>query len=52
MLPLTTGCAKPTGADPARMREQMLRFGDEVVAPIHKKYPPIEHPAIPAACRW
>ena len=49
---LSVRCRLPAGADAARMREQMLRFGDEVVAPIHKKYPPIEHPAIPAACRW
>ncbi len=33
-------------------REQIQRFGEEVVKPLHKKYPPIDHPAIPAACRW
>jgi alkanesulfonate monooxygenase SsuD/methylene tetrahydromethanopterin reductase-like flavin-dependent oxidoreductase (luciferase family) len=33
-------------------REQIMRFGEEVVQPLHKKYPPIEHPAIPEACRW
>jgi alkanesulfonate monooxygenase SsuD/methylene tetrahydromethanopterin reductase-like flavin-dependent oxidoreductase (luciferase family) len=33
-------------------REQILRFGEEVVQPLHKKYPPIDHPAIPEATRW
>ena len=33
-------------------RDQILRFGEDVVQPIHRKYPAIDHPAIPAACRW
>ncbi|QEC46455.1 LLM class flavin-dependent oxidoreductase [Baekduia soli] len=36
----------------AEVAEQIQRFGEEVVAPIHKKYPAIDHPAIPEACRW
>ena len=32
--------------------EQIRRFGEEVVQPIHKKYPAPDHPAIPAVCRW
>ncbi len=32
--------------------EQIQRFGEEVVQPIHKKYPAPDHPAIPEACRW
>ena len=28
-----------------------LRFGEEVVAPVHAKYPAPDHPAIPPACR-
>ena len=41
-----------TGPSFEAAREQILRFGEEVVAPLHKKYPAIEHPAIPQACRW
>ncbi len=33
-------------------RDQILRFGEEVVQPLHRKYPPIDHPAIPRACQW
>ncbi|CAB5035853.1 MAG: LLM class flavin-dependent oxidoreductase [Actinobacteria bacterium] len=41
------------GGPPMEMvREQIQRFGEEVVQPIHKKYPAIDHPAIPVACRW
>lgn len=41
------------GGPPMQMvREQIQRFGDEVVQPIHRKYPAPTHPAIPAACRW
>ena len=40
------------GPDFARVREQIQRFGEEVVQPIHKKYPAPDHPAIPKACRW
>ena len=32
-------------------REQILRFGEEVVRPLHARYPAPDHPAIPAACR-
>jgi alkanesulfonate monooxygenase SsuD/methylene tetrahydromethanopterin reductase-like flavin-dependent oxidoreductase (luciferase family) len=32
--------------------EQIQRFGEEVVQPIHKKYPAQDHPAIPEVCRW
>lgn len=41
-----------TGPSFAATREQILRFGEEVVQPLHRKYPPIDHPAIPEACRW
>ena len=41
-----------TGPSFEATREQILRFGEEVVQPIHAKYPPIDHPAIPEACRW
>lgn len=33
-------------------RDQILRFGEEVVQPLHAKYPAPTHPAIPEACRW
>ena len=32
--------------------EQIQRFGEEVVQPIHKKYAAPDHPAIPEVCRW
>jgi hypothetical protein len=32
--------------------EQIRRFGEEVVQPIHKKYAAPDHPAIPEVCRW
>jgi alkanesulfonate monooxygenase SsuD/methylene tetrahydromethanopterin reductase-like flavin-dependent oxidoreductase (luciferase family) len=32
-------------------REQIQRFGEEVVQPIHAKYPAVRHPAIPQACQ-
>ena len=35
-----------------KAHEQIQKFGEEVVQPIHKKYPAPDHPAIPAACRW
>ena len=40
------------GPDFAKVREQIQRFGEEVVQPIHRKYPAPDHPAIPLACRW
>jgi alkanesulfonate monooxygenase SsuD/methylene tetrahydromethanopterin reductase-like flavin-dependent oxidoreductase (luciferase family) len=42
----------PTGPSMAAAREQIERFGEEVVQPIHKKYPAVDHPAIPEICRW
>ena len=41
-----------TGPSFEETKEQILRFGEEVVQPLHKKYPAIDHPAIPEACRW
>jgi alkanesulfonate monooxygenase SsuD/methylene tetrahydromethanopterin reductase-like flavin-dependent oxidoreductase (luciferase family) len=45
-------CRLSTGPSLAETREQILRFGEEVVRPIHARYPAPDHPAIPAACRW
>jgi alkanesulfonate monooxygenase SsuD/methylene tetrahydromethanopterin reductase-like flavin-dependent oxidoreductase (luciferase family) len=42
----------PEGPSLEAEHEQILRFGEEVVQPIHKKYPASDHPAIPAACRF
>lgn len=42
----------PTGPSLESALEQIQKFGEEVVQPIHKKYPAPNHPAIPAACRW
>ncbi len=42
----------PNGPPIELALEQIQRFGEEVVTPIHKKYPAPDHPAIPAACRW
>jgi len=43
----------PEGPSFEAVRDQIFRFGEEVVGPIHRKYPePIEHPAIPAGARW
>lgn len=41
-----------TGPSFEATREQIQRFGEEVVQPLHKKYPAPTHPAIPQACRW
>ncbi len=41
-----------TGPSFEATRDQILRFGEEVVQPLHKKYPALDHPAIPQACRW
>ena len=41
-----------TGPSFEATKEQILRFGEEVVQPLHKKYPPIEHPAIPIGVNW
>ena len=50
----TSRCASAwsRGRRSRRPREQIRRFGEEVVQPIHKKYPAPDHPAIPAVCRW
>ena len=45
-------CRVSTGPSLEETREQILRFGEEVVQPIHAKYPAPDHPAIPVACRW
>jgi alkanesulfonate monooxygenase SsuD/methylene tetrahydromethanopterin reductase-like flavin-dependent oxidoreductase (luciferase family) len=42
----------PRGPSLKETAEQILRFGEEVVQPIHKKYPPLAHAAIPQGCRW
>jgi alkanesulfonate monooxygenase SsuD/methylene tetrahydromethanopterin reductase-like flavin-dependent oxidoreductase (luciferase family) len=42
----------PSGPSLEACREQIQRFGEEVVQPIHSKYPAPDHPAIPIACRW
>jgi hypothetical protein len=42
----------PTGPSLEAAKEQIQRFGEEVVQPIHRKYPAPDHPAIPEACRW
>jgi alkanesulfonate monooxygenase SsuD/methylene tetrahydromethanopterin reductase-like flavin-dependent oxidoreductase (luciferase family) len=42
----------PSGPSLEACREQIQRFGEEVVQPIHSKYPAPDHPAIPVACRW
>jgi len=45
-------CRLTSGPSLEETREQIQRFGEEVVAPIHAKYPAPDHPAIPEACRW
>jgi alkanesulfonate monooxygenase SsuD/methylene tetrahydromethanopterin reductase-like flavin-dependent oxidoreductase (luciferase family) len=40
----------PTGPSMEKAHEQIQRFGEEVVQPIHKKYAAPQHPAIPKAC--
>jgi alkanesulfonate monooxygenase SsuD/methylene tetrahydromethanopterin reductase-like flavin-dependent oxidoreductase (luciferase family) len=43
----------PGGPSLEAAREQIQRFGEDVVGPIHRKYPePLTHPAIPQATRW
>jgi alkanesulfonate monooxygenase SsuD/methylene tetrahydromethanopterin reductase-like flavin-dependent oxidoreductase (luciferase family) len=44
-------CRVSTGPSLERTREQILRLGEEVVAPIHARNASSDHPAIPAACR-
>ena len=45
-------CRLSTGPSLEATREQILRFGEEVVQPIHARYAAPDQPAIPAACRW
>lgn len=45
-------CRLTTGPSMEAAREQIVRFGEEVVQPLHGRYPAPEHPAIPEACRW
>jgi alkanesulfonate monooxygenase SsuD/methylene tetrahydromethanopterin reductase-like flavin-dependent oxidoreductase (luciferase family) len=45
-------CRLTTGPSLEATREHILRFGEEVVQPIHARYPAPDHPAIPEACRW
>jgi alkanesulfonate monooxygenase SsuD/methylene tetrahydromethanopterin reductase-like flavin-dependent oxidoreductase (luciferase family) len=45
-------CRVSTGPSLELAREQIQRFGEQVVAPIHAKYPAPDHPAIPVACRF
>ena len=49
---VTLCCRVATGPDASEMAEEIQRLGEEVVGPIHRRYGPPEHPAIPAACRW
>ena len=41
-----------TGPSFEATKEQIIRFGEEVVQPLHKKYPAPTHPAIPKTCQW
>ncbi|MDY0042479.1 MAG: LLM class flavin-dependent oxidoreductase [Desulforhabdus sp.] len=41
-----------TGPSMSEAADQIQKFAEEVVQPIHKKYPAINHPAIPEVCRW
>lgn len=49
---VTLCCRVSTGPQESAMAEQIQRLGEEVVGPIHRRYPAPDHPAIPAACRW
>ena len=42
----------PTGPSMEAALEEIQKFGEEVVQPIHRKYAAPDHPAISAACRW
>lgn len=42
----------PTGPSLEATREQIQRFGEDVVSYFHQKYPAIDHPAIPETSRW
>jgi alkanesulfonate monooxygenase SsuD/methylene tetrahydromethanopterin reductase-like flavin-dependent oxidoreductase (luciferase family) len=43
---------QPPGPDMGQVREQILRFGEQVVKPLQASSPALDHPAIPAVCRW
>jgi len=49
---VTLCCRTAAGPDASATADQIQRLGEEVVGPIHRRYPPPDHPAIPAACRW
>ena len=40
-------CRLSTGPSLEAAREQIARFGEQVVQPIHARYPAPDHPAIP-----
>jgi alkanesulfonate monooxygenase SsuD/methylene tetrahydromethanopterin reductase-like flavin-dependent oxidoreductase (luciferase family) len=42
----------PAGPAIEAVREQILRFGEEVVAHFHRRDPPLDHPAVPERARW
>jgi alkanesulfonate monooxygenase SsuD/methylene tetrahydromethanopterin reductase-like flavin-dependent oxidoreductase (luciferase family) len=44
-------CRLSTGPSLEASREQIIRFGEEVVGPIHARFPGPDHPAIPPPCR-
>ena len=44
-------CRVSTGPSLESAREQIQRFGEQVVQPIHARYAAPDHPAIPPACR-
>lgn len=43
---------QPPGPAMDAVREQILRFGAEVVAPLQAASEAIDHPAFPLVCRW
>jgi alkanesulfonate monooxygenase SsuD/methylene tetrahydromethanopterin reductase-like flavin-dependent oxidoreductase (luciferase family) len=45
-------CRLSTGPGFSAAAEQIQRLGEEVVRPLHERYPAPDHPAIPQACRW
>ncbi|MCK9250404.1 MAG: LLM class flavin-dependent oxidoreductase [Solirubrobacteraceae bacterium] len=42
----------PGGPDHGEVLEQVARFGEEVVTPVHRAAAAPEHPAIPTGARW
>ena len=47
----SSAAALSTGPSLEAAREQIARFGEQVVQPIHARYPAPDHPAIPPPCR-